>query len=97
MEAWERSGQTQVDFSRDHSLSVATLRNWIRRHRSAPLPLGNGVELQEVDLGRVIARELAAGSTRWEAEIRLPSGVSLAVGQGTSASRVRELLEALRC
>ena len=33
----------------------------------------------------------------WEAEIRLPSGVTLALAPGVPLSRVLELVEALRC
>ncbi len=97
MEAWERSGRTQRDFARDHGLSLATLRNWICRQRANIIRPPSAAELKEVDLGALIGPELVAGSTGWEAEIRLPSGVCLAVGRGVSASRVRELLEALRC
>lgn len=94
---WEDSAQTQMDFARSHGLSVATLRNWIRRHRRDRLREREVVELRELDVRKLIGPDLAVRATPWDAEIRLPGGVAIAVAAGTSAARVRELMEAVRC
>lgn len=97
MKAWEDSRETQEDFARAHGLSVSTLRNWIRQHgENSPSP-EKALELRELDLGKLLGPELASRSSGWEAEIRLPSGVTLCVARETPVNRVRELVEALRC
>lgn len=97
MKDWEDSAQTQLDFARSHGLSVGTLRNWIRRHRRNRKPARDVVELRELDIRKLIGPELAARSLAWDAEIRLPGGVTIAVAPGTPVARVRELVEAVRC
>lgn len=97
VEAWERGNQTQRAFAEAHGLRVTTLRNWIRRHRGESVQAREVVELREVDLGKLIGPELAGRPIAWEVEIRLPSGVAIAVAPGTAATRVRELAEAVRC
>ena len=90
VDAWERSGQTQVDFARAHGLRIGTLRRWTRTKERPDRPASGGVALTEVDLAAILGRDLPAGAREWEAEIRLPNGVTVAVGPHTPASRVRE-------
>lgn len=98
VEDWERSGLTQVEYARTHGLSVATLRNWIRHAARATAVSGSGApEFREVDLAQVLGVGANVADRSWDAEIRMPSGVAIAVGRGTSAARVRELLEAVGC
>lgn len=93
IEEWEASGQTQEAFAEANGLRVGTLRNWIRRHGSPP---ARSLPVREISLADVLGPDAPAGGD-WEFEIRLPGGVALGVARGTPGSRVRELLEALRC
>lgn len=95
--AWESSGLTQRDFAQAHDLSLGTLRNWIRRHGGSQSITPEPVAFQEIRLSEMLGAPTAASSTPWEAEIRLPSGVVLSVAREATASRVRELMEAVRC
>lgn len=98
MQEWECSGLTQTEFARTHGLSVATLRNWIRWSVQATTSSGaSAFAFREIDVAQVLGGSARVVDSTWEAEIRLPSGVVIAVGRGTSAARVRELLEAARC
>lgn len=95
MAAWNASDQTQEEFARAHGLKVGTLRNWIRQQGRFASSLPAKVELREIKLDEVFATELSAAS--WELEIRLPGGITLAVGRHTPAERIRQVVEALRC
>lgn len=95
-EAWERSDQTQSEFAQAHGLKVSTLRKWIRQ-RGGSIATRQAVGLEEISLGELIGPEIAARTTAWELEIRLPSGVAIALARGTTAARLRELVEAVRC
>lgn len=96
-EAWERSGKTHTEFAQLHGFSTSTLRRWIRErtgpNRKPPRP----VALQEISLGELLGNQGNQGGRAWEAEIRLPSGVVIAVAPGTTRTRVRDLVEAVRC
>ena len=97
--AWEQSDQTQRDFARDRGLSYGTFRNWIRRLAYAGAQPGSAspIRFQEVPLQELIGPSGARGACPWEAEIRLPSGVVVALAPGIEPERVRQLLEAARC
>ena len=95
--AWERSGQSQVDFARDHGLRVSTLRRWVRTGASGDRCVPDAVTLQEVDLASILGPAARARAGDWEVQIALPGGVTLFVGREAPATRVRELVEALRC
>ena len=97
VQAWERSDLTQEAFAQAHDLKVGTLRNWVRHYDQRSTAEPDRVELQEIQLDQVLARAQPTASVGWELEIRLPSGLAIAVAPGTSASRLRELLEAVRC
>lgn len=97
--AWETGDQPQREFARAHRIRYGTFRNWVRAHALAARPVTSepSIQFQEI---RLLDRE-AAKPTRtpiaWEAEVRLPSGVMLALAPGIPAARVRELMEAVRC
>ena len=97
VKAWERSGQSQVDFARDHGLRVGTLRRWVRSATAPEPPRPDSVTLQEVDLSAIIGSAVRSGIPDWDVQIALPGGVTLCVRANTPAGRVRELVEALRC
>lgn len=78
---WEDREQTQMDFARSHGLSVGTLRDWLRGHRRNRKPERDLVELRELDIRKLIGPELAGRSMAWDAEIRLPGGVTIAVAR----------------
>ena len=94
IQAWEAGEQTQEEFARANGLSVGTLRSWIRRSRRVS---SEAVTFREINLAEVLGPELIPQRPDWEFEVRLPRGVAIGVARGTSASRVRELVEALRC
>lgn len=97
--AWEQSDQTQRDFAHEHGLSYGTFRNWIRRLASAggqPAP-ASPIRFQEIPLQELLGSAGTPETCPWEAEIRLPSGVILALAPGIELERVRQLLEAARC
>ncbi len=94
MAAWNASDQTQ-EFARAHGLKVGTLRNWIRQQGRFGSSLPAKVELREIKLEEVFGSGLSAAS--WEMEIRLPGGITLAVGRHTPPERIRQVVEALRC
>jgi transposase-like protein len=93
--AFEASGKTYAEFAREHGLRVPTLRRWVLEQAGDSRPPDKAVELQEISLGQLLGQRDRADV--WEAEIRLPSGVVLALAKGTPAARVRELVEAVRC
>jgi len=97
--AWETGDSTQREFAQAHRIRYGTFRNWVRAHAVAAEPATSepSVQFQEV---RLLDRQAPAPTRTpmaWEAEVRLPSGVVLMLGPGVSASRVRELMEAVRC
>jgi transposase-like protein len=92
--AWEAGDQTQQEFARANGLSVSTLRGWIRRARR---PAPAAVAFREINLAEALGAEWTARRPDWEFEVRLPRGLAIGVARGTAVSRVRELVEALRC
>ena len=97
IEAWERSQQSQAEFARSHGLSVATLRNWVRREAAEGQEMSKRPQFVEVDLGQVVGSRSAFGAGGWEFEIRSPNGWTVAVAAHASMERVQGLLEALGC
>lgn len=97
MKSWRDSGLSQVDFARQHALHVAALRRWIAEESRQTLPMADASAFQEVDLATLLGPSQTPRSGSWEAEIRLPSGVTLALAPGIPLSRVIELVEAVRC
>lgn len=97
VEAWERSEQTQEAFAATNGLSVGTLRNWIRGCAQQHAQAKAVPAFREISIGEILGGSRSAQSGAWEAEIRLPSGVVIAVGPSATVDRVKELLEALRC
>ena len=94
--AWRDSGLSQTHFARDHALRVATLRRWIADESRQSSPTIDRPAFQEIDLASLLGHP-SRTSASWEAEIRLPSGITLALAPGVPLSRVLELVEALRC
>jgi hypothetical protein len=80
-----------------HGLSVATLRNWLRRAGSDGTQQPARPKFIEVDLGRLVGQQPSAGSVYWEFEIRTPRGWVVAVAPGAPVERLQAVLEALRC
>ena len=97
MKSWRDSGLSQVDFARQHALHVASLRRWIREDSRQGTTPSNVPAFQEVDLAALLSPSPRPGLSSWEAEIRLPSGVTLALAPGIPLSRVIELVEVVRC
>ena len=97
VKSWRDSGLSQVDFARQHALRVGTLRRWIGKDSRPTVPMADPPAFQEFDLASLLGRARPPGSASWEVEIRLPSGVTLALAPGIPLSRVIELVEALRC
>lgn len=97
IEAWEQGQQTQAEFAAEHGLSVATLRNWLRRAGSEGSREPARPKFVEVDLGRLVGPQASPGPTAWEFEIRTPGGWVVAVACGTPVERLQAVLEALRC
>lgn len=97
--AWEQSDQTQRDFAHEHGLSYGTFRNWIRRLARAGAQPGSAspIRFQEIPLQELLGPAGTRETCSWEAEIRLPSGVIVALAPGIELERVRQLLEAARC
>ena len=97
VKSWRDSGLSQVDFARQHALHVGSLRRWIAEE---PRPTATATEppaFQEFDLASLLGPSQTPRPGSWEAEIRLPSGVTLALAPGVPLSRILELVEALRC
>lgn len=94
IEAWEQSGLTQAEFAEGNGLSVSTLRNWVRsgRRKADMLPA-----FREISVGDLLKPSGGVSPAPWEAEIRLPSGVVMALAPGVGIDRVKELLKALQC
>lgn len=97
IEAWERSQQTQAAFAAKHGLSVATLRNWLRRAASQGAQQPVRPKFVEVDLGGLGAKQPSAGSPAWEFEIRTPRGWVVSVAPATPIERLQAVLEAVGC
>ena len=98
MKSWRDSGLSQVDFAGRHSLRVGTLRRWIAEEESRQAEsTTTSPAFQEFDVASLLGRSQAPVSGSWEVEIRLPSGVTLALAPGVPLSRVIELVEAVRC
>lgn len=97
VQAWERSDLTQSDFAETHGLRVGTLRNWVRQQDRGSASGAERLDFHEVALDQLIDHGPPASGPDWELEIRLPSGVAIAVAAGIATSRLRELLEAVRC
>lgn len=95
--AWESSDQTQEEFARSHGLKVASLRNWIRWQSRSSAAVPEKIQLQELNLDRIVGSELLGPSMTWEMEIRLPNGIAVAVARHTPSERLRQIVEALRC
>ena len=78
LQQYDRSGQSQQDFARDHGINYNTLVNWlyIRRKRggTGKQTSGKGVRFAELSL------EGAGTGSRGELTIRLPNGVVFEIG-----------------
>ena len=82
---YEAGGCTQRELAERHGVSVATIQNWLRRHRaSRPAGVGGWVEI-------LPAEPRTAGDYR----IELPNGRVVVLAGDWQASRVRELIEAV--
>ena len=97
VEAWERSDQTQQRFAAAHGLSVGTLRNWIRGSAARAARSKVGPSFRELSIGEILGGSPSEQSAGWEAEIRLPNGVVIAMSRSAAIDRVKQLLEAVRC
>lgn len=98
VKSWRDSGLSQVDFAARHALRVGTLRRWIAEEESRQAEsTTTSPAFQEFDVASLLGRSQAPVSGSWEVEIRLPSGVTLALAPGVPLSRVIELVEAVRC
>ena len=97
IDAWEQGHQTQAEFAAEHGLSVATLRNWLRRTGSDGTQQPVRPKFIEVDLDRLIGQRPSTGSVTWEFEIRTPLGWVVAVAPGAPVERLQAVLEALQC
>jgi hypothetical protein len=53
--------------------------------------------LKEISLEEVLGRGAPDEARSWEFEIRLSASLAIAVAKGTTAARIREVVEALRC
>lgn len=97
--AWETGDSTQREFAQAHRIRYGTFRNWVAARAVAARPVTSepSIQFQEVRLLDRQTPEPTRTTMAWEAEVRLPSGVVLMLGPGVSASRVRELMEAVRC
>lgn len=97
IDAWEQGQQTQAEFAAEHGLSVATLRNWLRRAGREGTQQTVRPKFIEVDLDRLIGQRPSTGSVTWEFEIRTPLGWVVAVAPGAPVERLQAVLEALQC
>ena len=98
---FERSGQSQKRFCREHEVALSTMTYWRRQARQSARSRLAGV-LVEVPAsvastdspGRVAPRSPGSGSV----DIRLPNRVELSVSAGTDSAWVSRLLrELLTC
>ena len=76
---------------------MASLRNWIRWQSRSTAAVSEKIQLQELNLDRIVGSELLRSAPAWELEIRLPGGIAVAVAPHTPAERLRQIVEALRC
>lgn len=98
IQGWQQSQQTPAAFAAEHRLSVATLRNWLRRAHGEGAGEPTQPQFVEGDLGRLVGSEAPPRHGSYgEFEIRLPCGRVVALAPGTSVERVRSVLEAVRC
>ncbi len=97
--AWETGDLTQSEFARKHGIPYGTLRNWIGRHGDSPTLARPEPPIRFEEIRLPIPGPVGAGSCAapWEAEVRFPSGLVVALAPGMTVARVRELMEALGC
>ncbi len=84
VEAWERSGKTQIAFASRSGVALSTLRSWIYRRRRE----SSSMRMVEV---RVAAPIRDPGPV----EIALPNGVTARVAVGTEPTWASALIKAL--
>lgn len=96
---FERSGQTQKQFCREHEVALSTMTFWLRQARQSARSRSAGV-LVEVP-GSVATLDLPRGAallSPGSVDIRLPNRVELSVSAGTDSAWVSRLLrELLTC
>jgi len=83
VQAWRRSGMSQLAFAKVAGFSKESLRRWIREF---PRRDADAVDVEFVEVARVTAAPLV---------VVLPSGLRVEVAQGFDAVEVRRLVAAL--
>jgi hypothetical protein len=73
------------------------LRRWIQEQAAGKDAPVRPLALKEISLEEVLGRGAPDEARSWEFEIRLSASLAIAVAKGTTAARIREVVEALRC
>lgn len=91
LEAFDRSGQSAMAFSRQHGVSYQTFIAWVRKRRECDTPLTSDAPA----FAEVMVRQPAQGSAA-ALRVVLPCGTVIEVASRTALSLAAELLSTLR-
>lgn len=88
---YERSGLTQAAFVERRGISLASLTNWLRAHRSKEAKaLNKEVGFRAVDMSGLMERP------KWTAEVVMPDGSVVRLGAEAKAALAVGLVKVLR-
>ena len=76
---WQRSSQTQLEFAKEHSISLHTLKYWIYKLRKKNKNTDAFIRLEQISTPEIC--------------LRYPNGVELMVPAQTPINFLRELLK----
>jgi transposase-like protein len=85
---YQQSGQTQIEFARQHEIKVGTLRQWLRRRPGTPRAARP--EFKELLLTP------ASTNPNWSTEIQLGHEITVRFAANVSATFMTKLVKVLR-
>lgn len=87
VETWKQSGLTQIQFAREHNLSLSTFRYWVYKSRR--------LDVTDASSGfvRLSGNDFSLGSTPGEIRLHYPNGVWLSLPGNTPVSVLKTLVD----
>ena len=87
VESWKQSGLTQIEFARDHNLTLSKFRYWV--HKSRILGTGDASS----GFVRLSGNGFSLSGTNGEIRLHYPNGVWLSLPGHTPVSVLKTLVD----
>jgi hypothetical protein len=87
VESWRESDKTQIEFARDHNLTVSKFRYWVHKSRAF------GSDGASSGFIRIPGNGFSGSGVNNEIQLHYPNGVSLSLPADTSLSVLKNLID----